>query len=77
MKKFLLVIVVLGIAFLGWGAYLNETPGGKEKVRARDAIKACWSGQSNKSNSVGQGQFIAGACELMEKDFRVKYGVNP
>ncbi|HGH4637982.1 TPA: hypothetical protein ACJIWT_004609 [Enterobacter bugandensis] len=77
MKKFLLVIVALVIVFLGWGAYLNETPAGKEKVRARNAIKACWSGQSNKSNSEVQGQFIAGSCELMEKDFRAKYGVNP
>ncbi|HAU4420433.1 hypothetical protein [Citrobacter freundii] len=77
MKKFLLIMVVLVIAFLGWGAYLNETPEGKEKGRARDAIKLCWSEQSKKSNSAEQGRFIAGACELMEKEFRAKFGVNP
>lgn len=48
-----------------------------EKARARDAIDLCWKEQSRKSLDPGSARFVAGACELMEDQFRQKYGVNP
>ena len=43
----------------------------------RDAIEMCWKNQAKKSNSAGDSQFIAGACEMMESRFRKTYNVNP
>ncbi|HAT8005121.1 hypothetical protein [Citrobacter koseri] len=77
MKTIFLIVIICIVAFLGFGFYVGSTPEGKEKQAARDAISYCWSTQNKKSNSASQGQFIAGACEKMEDDFRVKYGVNP
>ncbi|MEQ4644684.1 hypothetical protein ACIS7S_12075 [Providencia sp. DFU6] len=77
MKKILLAIIILVVAFLGFGAFVSSTPEGKEKSKARDAIKYCWSEYDKKSITDEQKRFIAGACEKMESDFRSNYGVNP
>ena len=47
------------------------------KDHAREAIKQCWADQARKSHSASQSQFIAGACEMAEKQFRSDYGSNP
>lgn len=44
---------------------------------ARWAIKLCWEDQAKKSNTPSQARFIAGACEMMESDFKKKYRINP
>jgi hypothetical protein len=69
-------LALLG-AFLAFGFYVGSTPEGKEKQRKRDAISMCWSEQGRKSNSAGEAQFIAGACERMESDYIAKYGGRP
>lgn len=48
-----------------------------EQSRARQAISLCWDEQAKKSNSPGGAQFIAGACERMEREYRARYNAAP
>lgn len=41
------------------------------------AIERCWAEQSRKSLDPATARFAAGACELMESNFRQKHGRNP
>jgi hypothetical protein len=71
---------VLASPFIAFGALLaigamSGLP--SEKSRARSAIALCWDEQGKKSNSAGGAQFIAGACERMEQDFRARFNANP
>lgn len=59
------------------GSCSANTPEGKQRATERSAIELCWESQGRKSNSAGVGQFIAGACEKMERDFRNKWGRSP
>lgn len=76
-KKIAMWIAIAFVAFMAWGFYLTSTPEGQVKGRDRDAIELCWSNQSKKSNSAGDSQFIAGACEMMEARFKKTWNVNP
>lgn len=76
-KTWVWVLLGLPVVFLAFGAFVGNTPDAKERSQARDAIALCWSEQGKKSNSAGGAQFIAGACELMERRFVEKYGVKP
>lgn len=71
------VPVGLFVLMMVIGGFNANTPEGQAKSRARSAIDLCWGDQKRKSLSAGESQFIAGACERMETDFRNKYGVNP
>lgn len=73
MKTALIVIGVAVVLFLGVGVIFGD----KDKQRARDAIDLCWKEQSRKSLSPGEARFVASTCELMEGDFRKKYGHAP
>lgn len=66
---FAVVIVIL--------IMIGSSPQAKEKGRERDAIALCWKEYERKSLDPGTQRFIASACELMEKDFRTKHGVEP
>lgn len=48
-----------------------------EKGDARRAIELCWKEQSRKSFDPATARFVAGACEMMEKEFKAKYRVEP
>jgi len=72
----LIVVIPIGLfALLMIIGSLSGPP--DEKSSKRRAISLCWDDQKRKSLSPGTQQFIAGACEKMESDFRQKYGVNP
>ena len=44
----------------------------------RASIALCWQDHDRKSLSLGEKQFIASACEKMERDFRAKHdGATP
>jgi hypothetical protein len=58
-------------------AACDQSPEAKAKSNARHAIKQCWSEQEKKSNSPSQAQFVAGACEMMERQFTEKYQTTP
>lgn len=59
------------------GSCAGNTPDGKARAAARDAIGLCWSEQAKKSLSPGAARFVAGACEKMEADYRSRWGSNP
>jgi hypothetical protein len=71
------VVLAIPVAFLAFGATVANTPEAKAKSTDRDAISLCWDEQAKKSNSAGGAQFIAGACELMKRNFVEKYGHKP
>ena len=73
----LIGIAVVVVLFLAYGAKVSNTPLGKEKAAARDAIDLCLKEQERKSLTPQEARFIAGACEMMENDFSKKYGVRP
>lgn len=67
---------LLGAFFLT-GAILGSSPAAEERARARTTIERCWNGQDTKSLTPGAQRFVAGACEMLEKEFEEKYGVKP
>lgn len=74
------VVYLIGGAMALFVLYALTRPSTPEAqdMRVRQlAIEACWDDQRRKSNAPAQAQFIAGACERMEADFRAKYGRSP
>jgi hypothetical protein len=71
------VPVGLFVLFIAYGMMLNSSPEGKAKADARGAIELCWKEQGRKSLDPGSQRFVAGACEMMEKQFRQTYNANP
>jgi len=71
--------VPLGLvsAFLVFGTIVASTPEAKEKAQARSAIELCWEGQERKSFDASTQRFVAGVCEMMEKEFTEKHGHRP
>lgn len=59
------------------GSCAGNSPEAQERAKARDAISYCWKEQSRKSFSDSMAQFVAGACERMEADFKQKWGYSP
>jgi hypothetical protein len=76
-KWWLWIPLGLFAAFMGYGFVLSSTPEGQAKSQARAAIRLCWDSQGSRSNSAGSAQFIAGACEQMERDYRARFNANP
>ena len=74
--KIALWVVGAFVAFLVIGNLLPD-PSNDPKWMDREAISLCWKEQGRKSNSAGQAQFQAGACEMMEDRFTKTYGVKP
>lgn len=65
------------VAFFVFGATVGNTPEAKARIAAQDAIAICWKGYERKSLSPNEQRLIAGACEKMEADYRLKFGRNP
>lgn len=77
MKKAVIILGALIVAFLGFGAILGNTPEGRARQAERDKIDVCWDTQQRKSMDYAQQRILAGACEKMEADFRNRFGRNP
>lgn len=71
------VPVGLVVAFLGFGAFVGNSPEGNARAAERDAIKFCWQEQSRKSLDPSTARFAASACERMEENYRKQWGRNP
>ncbi len=57
---------------------LGTTNSDPEKTTARNAYKMCLGNlEANDRARAGNGNFIAGACEMMRNDFIKKYGTTP
>lgn len=75
--KTMLLLLAVVVAFLSFGAYKASTPEGKEKSRARAAIEVCRDRESTYRGSENARDLLSGTCEMMENDFRSKFGVSP
>lgn len=75
--KILLGLVVAVALFLTFGAIVGNTPEGKAKARARDAIDLCHREESSYTGSAGAKSIITGACRKLEDDFRKQFGYTP
>lgn len=65
------------VAFFTFGLMASSTPEGQARSTERRAIELCWKEHERKSFDASTKQFVAGACERMESDFRAKWGVSP
>lgn len=63
--------------FMLWAMFRTPSPEQEAKSRERYAIELCWEDQKRKSLDAATAQFVAGACEEMERRFKAQYGVNP
>lgn len=70
----LIIPVALFLLMLVIGAMAGPP---SERSQARSAIDLCWTEQKRKSFDPGTQRFIAGTCEMMEREFQKKYGVAP
>ncbi|UIS24885.1 hypothetical protein PP290_gp01 [Aeromonas phage pAEv1818] len=77
MKNFIIVIASFVIVAVGFGFIESNSPSGKEKSQARDAIKLCKEDNARNSLDDNSKRFVAETCEKMEASFKRKYGVNP
>lgn len=75
MKK---ILIIIGSIFLLLVLLVMCRSGdASEKGDARRAIELCWKEQGRKSFDPATARFVAGACEMMEKEFKAKYRVDP
>jgi hypothetical protein len=72
-----MIAAFLVLAFLAWATLRTPSAEETERYNARAAIELCWSEQAKKSLEPGEARFVAGACELMEKRFRERFGAAP
>lgn len=72
-----LTIAMFLVSALTTSACTPESPAEKEKNNERFAIKLCWEEYEKKSIGPAEKQFIAGACEMMEKKFEDKHRAKP
>lgn len=77
MKQAILWVVAAVVAFFAYGAYVGNTPEGKERARDRAVIDQCWKDQERKSNSPRIARLTAEMCEGLEDTFRKKYNREP
>ena len=78
-KRRLWIWIPLGMfaAFILWALLRTPSPEDDAKSQARAAIDLCWDEQKRKSFDPSTAQFVARTCEMMDADFRKKYGVAP
>jgi quinol-cytochrome oxidoreductase complex cytochrome b subunit len=77
MLKVFAWIVGAFVVFMIVGTIIGSSPEAQQRQKERDAIAFCWTEQARKSNTPAQARFVAGACELMERQFREKHGLSP
>lgn len=60
-------------------SYARQAPNPTDqaKTKERDAIKLCWQEYERKPIGPAEKQFIAGACEMMEKKYIDKHHAQP
>lgn len=75
-KTLLLFFGGLVLVFVAY-AMSKEDPLKEEREHDRFAIEICWKEQERKSLDPSGARFLAGVCEKMEADFKLKYGTTP
>lgn len=81
LRNTVIVVVVLGALFIGWGAMLASTPEGKERILMRDAIDYCDSETERLKDdprmSPGPVGLHMDACDKLRNDYRAKWNREP
>lgn len=80
MKVALKVLGMIAAAFamfVAWALLRTPSPEEQERSAERMAIELCWKDQARKSLDASTARFIAGACEMMESDFKAKHRLSP
>lgn len=76
--KGLMIAATAGfILFLVVSTLAGNKPEAMAMETARGKIKYCWEDQARKVHTPDTARFIAGACEMLEAEFREKYRTNP
>jgi hypothetical protein len=73
-KKIVIGLVAALGLFLAYGAIIGNTPEGKEKARARDAIDLCWKGVDDSLQSLSSRRFIRDTCQKMVEKYESEFG---
>lgn len=69
--------VILGAIWFASSKLPSSTAPTNDKQRERSGIELCWQDYARKSLDPETKRFIAGACEMKEREFVTKYGVKP
>ncbi|MBC8783634.1 hypothetical protein [Pseudomonas fluorescens] len=72
--KIVIGLVVAAVLFLGYGAIIGNSPEGKQKSVARDAIDLCWKGVDDSLQSLSTRRFVRGTCQKMVAQYEEEYG---
>lgn len=73
----LAAVVVLLVAFLGYGLHLASTPDGKARISERDAIDRCHAAQDDELSELSTRRIIRQHCEALEAAYRAKWNREP
>ena len=75
--KIALGVLAAITAFLIFGAFVGNTPEGKERQKARDVIELCRTDEKNFTGGYEAKSIITKTCEQLESEFREKFRLNP
>ncbi len=67
-------IAGLFVIFIGIGLL---APSGGARSHDRQVIEICWQDHERKSLTGAEKRFIAGTCEMLEKEFQTKHNARP
>lgn len=76
-KAWLYALIGLPVIFFTWAAVRTPSPEEDARWAAKESIELCWEQQKTKSFEPSTARFVASTCEMMEDEFRKKYGRNP
>lgn len=62
---------------MAFGFFLSNTPEGKAKIAARDAISVCRERLAEQRPYSNEALFAKQTCEKMTQDYELKFGVSP
>jgi len=67
-------LIGVPVIFCTWAVVKDPDPYVEEKWRAKETIDLCWEDQGRKSHTPATARFVAGTCEMLEREYLEKYG---
>ncbi|MBW5284462.1 SHOCT domain-containing protein [Burkholderia gladioli] len=71
------IAAVLFIVMLIIGSNYANSPEGRAKLQSKASIERCWAEQARKSLDPSSQRMMARMCEILESQYRDKYGTSP
>ncbi len=75
--KILAAVAAVLLLLMLYGMYLESTPQGAEKIRAREAIAACRADEADPLAELADRRRVRQVCDEMESRFIARYGHAP